>query len=389
MKTVEYLNHKLTMGLTLQQTLDALKAEFGIKHSIFDEYGLVVLNYCQIESPKGEQIVKECRSLVLALPYEDYQVPDHVPEELRSGYCDWFQVVSRSFDRFFNYGEMGVSPDVTTLTFHDKLDGSLIGVFYHNGEWLYRTRSMIMPKTVVDDLNGITWEGLIQACLDWDNFKSNPSLCEDMTYILEAVSPFNRIVTDYGNGFESYLLSVRDNINGNHLSSLVVDHLAKTLKVNRPTQYTFSTLEEALKAQNERINLEEGVVGYDRKGVPVVKMKSPAYVAAHHLRGEGVLNARRVVELININEAAEYLSVFPNDTEKFAPWINAKKELTKMVSYVYSTIQDKESQKEFALVAITHPFQGMLFAMRKGLTLNEAWFNLSTDKQVELLKKFI
>jgi hypothetical protein len=73
MQVVQYLK---------EHGIGKLVSEFGIKVKEYDE-GLLVLNYDLIESPKSHPIVMECRSLIL-----DKQ----------------FNVVSRSFDRFFNLG---------------------------------------------------------------------------------------------------------------------------------------------------------------------------------------------------------------------------------------------------------------------------------------------
>lgn len=391
MKTVQYLNEKLVEGCTMLQALEQLKNDLGIKYSIFDEYGLVVLNYCQIESPKRNEIVRECRSLVLALPYEDYQPPVNTPVELLEDYCQWFQVASRSFDRFFNYGETEEEIDVTQLTFYDKLDGSLIGVFCHNGQWLYRTRSVIMPVSVVDELAGVTWNGLIEAALGWDNFVSyvEKSGVDDITFILEVVSPHNRIVTSYGEP-NAYLLCIR-NHGGAHMTpdDVLAVSLAGYFGWKIPDSFQFTNYSDCVNSQQSRRNLEEGVVGYNEDGVPVCKVKNPAYVAAHHLRGEGVLTPRRVVDLININEWSEYLAVFPRDEERILPWVKAKETLDFEVEEVYDTLQHIENQKEFALEAIKHPYQSILFNLRKGLTYTEAWGKLSVDNQVALLHNII
>ena len=62
--------------------LVGLKEQLGIKITDYEQERLLVLNYCQINSPKNHPVVKECRQLIL-----DYDL----------------NVVSRSFDRFFKY----------------------------------------------------------------------------------------------------------------------------------------------------------------------------------------------------------------------------------------------------------------------------------------------
>ena len=75
MKVIEYIKEHGTVKLN---------EEFGIMVKKYEE-GLYVLNYDQINSPKSNDIVKECRGLIL----------DHE-----------FNIVSRSLDRFFNWNEI-------------------------------------------------------------------------------------------------------------------------------------------------------------------------------------------------------------------------------------------------------------------------------------------
>lgn len=161
--------------------------------------------------------------------------------------------------------------------------------------------------------------------------------------------------------------------------------LAKQFGWKIPDSFQFTNYSDCVNSQQSRRNLEEGVVGYNLDSTPVCKVKNPAYVAAHHLRGEGVLTPRRVVDLININEWSEYLAVFPRDEERILPWVKAKETLDFEVEGVYDTLQHIENQKEFALEAIKYHYQGILFNLRKGLTYTEAWSKLSVDNQVALL----
>ena len=59
-------------------------------------------------------------------------------------------------------------------------------------------------------------------------------------------------------------------------------------------------------------------MGYDEEGFVVVdnhwkrvKIKSPAYVAAHYLRNNGVNSKARILEIIERNEQEEFLTYFP------------------------------------------------------------------------------
>ena len=103
-------------------SLEDLTAELGIKVAQNEKYpDLYCLNYCQIKSPKTNPIVKECRSLVLEIKYID---------SVRKTEC---RIISRSFDRFFNYGEAGTGDDMkpNEMIAYEKVDGSLVGLFYY------------------------------------------------------------------------------------------------------------------------------------------------------------------------------------------------------------------------------------------------------------------
>ena len=116
-----------------------------------------------------------------------------------------------------------------------------------------------------------------------------------------------------------------------------------------------------------------------------VKIKSPAYVKAHHVRGEG-LTPKRIASLIVCNEDEEYLSVFPEDEDKFVPYLVAYSKLIREMDSVYNSISHIESQKEFALKAIEYSFSAILFsARRKVMTVEHAFNQSSESYRVDLL----
>ena len=109
------------------KTLENLTEELGIRCKVYEEENIVLLDYDQIESPKTHPIVRECRSLILALSD--------------------FSIVSRKFDRFFNHGEaLEYYSDFSfeNAVAFEKADGSLIGVYYNpfTNRWDISTRGM-------------------------------------------------------------------------------------------------------------------------------------------------------------------------------------------------------------------------------------------------------
>lgn len=341
-------------------SLQELCDEFSIKVSQNELYPeLYVLNYSQIDSPKAHSIVVECRSLVLGSIDEGKT----------------FFMVSRAFDRFFNYSENGYSPDISKLTCYEKLDGSLVSVFHYKGEWLYRTKSMIMPTLQINGFDR-TWKDLIEDTLEWSEHK--PPLGDEMyTYIFEVVSMENRVVVRYEED-RAYLLAKRNNATGECIVPVGARYV--------PRKYNFSSTEECMASVKELPNLEEGYVAYNEFGVPVCKIKSPAYLVAHRIKGEG-LTPKRIRELVVINEQDEYLAVFPEDRKYFTNYIESWNGVKDKCIEVMSTTVNVTNQKEFALLVKDYPYCGVLFtAKRSGKCVEKVLTEQTISYKVKLLE---
>ena len=103
---------------------EVLEKEYAIHSKFHPSDDLVILDYDQLDSPKHEEIVRECRGLVLNS--KDYSL------------------VSRSFRRFFNGGENRVDDNIFDWDYgahcYEKVDGSMIQLFYHNNQCKITTR---------------------------------------------------------------------------------------------------------------------------------------------------------------------------------------------------------------------------------------------------------
>lgn len=354
MKTLEYLT---------KFGLEKLVEEFSIKVSVDERFpNLRVLNYNQIDSPKNHPIVRECRSLV-------------VKEELNG---ETYSVVSRAFDRFFNQGENDVDHKLEDLTICEKVDGSIISVFYCEPYgWMYRTKSMLMPVLSVQGWDR-TWDRLIESALGWSDIDFS-IFDKDCTYIFEVVGRENRVVVNYLED-NAYLLAVRDNIDGGYCE-------IGTTKFSLPRKYSFKTTEDCMKSLKELPNLEEGYVGYEN-GIPVVKIKSPQYLTAHRLRGEG-LTPKRAIEMVVIGELDEYTSVFPEDRQYFDKYVNAWHNLESLCKTQYLNTKDIVDQKEFALNNKVF-YSGVMFQSRvTGKEPVKVLHNLETSYKIKLLQTML
>jgi T4 RnlA family RNA ligase len=337
MEVIKYLNSKGGPD----SAIEPLKEEYSIKVREYWDDGLFVLNYDQINSPKVHPITKECRGLILTYDRE-------------------WRVVSRSFDRFFNLGE---SPeeypyfDITKATCYEKIDGSLIKIYYWNGKWHVSTRGTAFAETATP--MGDVFKDLVYKALGIEKDTDFQLWCighfeSECTEVFELTSRENRVVTQY-EGYKLWYLGTRHNHSGEYDYNPNI-----TNGVCIPKKFTFSSVDSIIKSSKELKNLEEGYVCY-QDGTPIVKVKSPAYVAVHHIRGEGTPSPKRIMQLVLMNEQDEYLKYFPEDEEFFTPYIMALLDLQMEMVKLWEEVKEVKDQKEFALVVKDKIYSAALF----------------------------
>lgn len=351
--------------------VNVVNTAYGIKVKQYDNGfspNLFVLNYDQIESPKMEPIVKECRGLIL-------------DESLN--------IICRPFDRFFNLGEADTDKlDLSDFVFAPKLDGSLIKVYHWYGCWRIATRGTAFAESNVGDW-GITFQDLALSALGFKTISEFDDWCMNtvqmnvgQTYLFELTAPENRVVTPYSDR-KMTLLAIRNTGTGEYVQPSDLER--ENLNINNVVGYTAS---EIVQKANELKNLEEGFIGYNRNGVPEIKVKSAAYVAVHHIRGEG-LNEKRSCELVLSGEVEEYLTYFPEDAKILDKYIKGWALAQKTIHAVYEYFKHIEDQKEFALAIANSSQKGVMFTARKlGISTTEALARATISSKVDIVKMF-
>lgn len=365
MKTLDFIKNN-------NGNVHKLKEAFGITVKEYEEEGLFVLNYSQIDSPKSHPIVMECRGLIIDSS---------------------LNVVSRSFDRFFNLGEAPETQyhlDWSKATVFNKMDGSLIKLYYWSGKWHFSTRGTAFAESDCMGF-GITFKDLCLKASNAENSEVLQSYCENaeldpsVTYILELTCRENRVVTVY-EGTKLHFLAARNNKTGEFVS---VDRFQTHFLMGWEDieKFSFVNADEITKSAELLPDLKEGYVVY-QDGKPVCKVKSPAYVAVHHLRGNGTPNVNRVMELVCIGEQEEYLTYFPEDRDYFTPYIEAKDTMLKELDKLFLGTKDIVDQKDFALTIKDNPCSWLLFSARKSnCTPSEIFLNAPINKKVNSLSR--
>lgn len=363
MQVIEFIKQHGTQALTEEYAISVKKVD-----------DLLVLNYNQIDSPKTHPLVIECRSLILE--------------------AETLKVVSRGFDRFFNYGEaLNVMPEIdfSKAVAHEKVDGSLIKIYNHKGRWYVSTRGTAYAES--DCMGyGVTFAELVYKALgvaNDDEFQVRCRLSDlwhGFTYIFELTSVENRVVKRY-EGYKLHYLAARENKSGRYASDTEKE-TALRFGAEEIQEYRFDSVDECMNTVKSLKNLDEGYVIY-QDGEPICKMKSPAYVAVHHIRGEG-LNPKRIMQLVLSGEEDEYLTYFPDDAEVMEPYIEAYGVMIIDLRNAYRATKHIEDQKEFAIAVAKSPFKAVLFTARsRGLSYMEALKAQRDSNQVELLKGFV
>ncbi|RJQ30304.1 hypothetical protein C4565_00535 [Candidatus Parcubacteria bacterium] len=343
------------------KTLEDLKNELGINTAVHPELPLVIFNYDQIDSPKTHPIVRECRALTLDK--------------------DW-DLVSRSFNRFYNWGE--VAHEMKLFNFSkswasDKEDGSLVKLYNYKGKWHASTRGSFG----LDHVNGspYTWQELFLKGLQLsslDDLKLDPNL----TYVTEFVSPYNKVVRKYVEP-KFYLLTTfcGEQEMPVDVTDSVVDH-----GMLRPTQYKFINIDEVIShigliAENDPSY--EGIVicddSYNRW-----KIKSPKYLALHAMWGNGNLFLPKyLLPFILSGDTDELLAYYPEVKDVLYQYKNQVDAALVELIKIWQQCWEIESQKEFALAIVGKTsFSGLLFTLRRKYgkeqtldLLKEAWKN--------------
>lgn len=351
--------------------LNALTEQLAISVKKVDD--LLVLNYNQIDSPKTDPIVMECRSLILE--------------------AGTLKVVSRSFDRFFNFGEaLNVMPDIdwNKAVAYEKVDGSLIKIYCHKGHWYISTKGTAYAES--DCMGyGVTFQELVWKALGVKNDyefqgKCKTFLWEGFTYMFELTSVENRVVKRY-EGYKLHYLACRGNHSGDYIKS--EKDQALMFGAHEIKEYRFDSPEACLHTARELKDLDEGYVIY-QDGVPIAKIKSPAYVAVHHLRDS--LNMGRdnaLIPVVVTGECDEVISYFPEYESRIREIEVVWNGIVDKAKHAYSEVCNIENQKEFAQTVMSKvpKLSAIMFSARKlDKTTHDVIMSLETNRKVRLVE---
>ena len=275
-----------------EQGFDKAVKTFQLKVREYDHK--VLLKYDQLSAPTlmANIEVQECRGLVLEK--------------------GTWNVMSLAFTKFFNADESNAHKvDWNTANVLEKLDGTLIQVYWDwtNKEWYAGTTGTAEGEGEVNNKMGTTFNSLF-----WDTvtkqYALNPCMLDkDHVYVFELTTPYNIVVKPHGES-SATLLTVRNRVTLKELSWKDLEMVSESLRV--PLVKRFD-----LNANNVGVLLRtfENMIWHDEGYVVVdanfnrIKIKNPAYVAVHHLKGKTA--EHNIITIVKSNEIEEFASTFP------------------------------------------------------------------------------
>lgn len=282
--------------------LTSLCSAYKLTSRLHPHLPLVQLSYSQRESDLANEVVQECRGLIL-----------------EKG--SW-RVVALPFTKFFNADEPAAAAvrkafDWSTARVYEKLDGSIATLYHHCDRW--HVSSMRVPDAA-GEVPGVGVGTF--ASHFWETFAASGYRLPEPTgrcYTFELCLPGNTIVVRHSRASLT-LIGARD------LTTLVeedVEEAAAQLGWAAPRKLPGPHDLTSVKAAACALNPvdQEGFVCVD-SAFRRIKVKSPGYVALHRLPPgeEGVasgggadprLQRRRLLEVARCREGDEFLSYFP------------------------------------------------------------------------------
>lgn len=303
------------------------------------------------------------------------------------------------FDRFFNeFEKEKTNIDWKTAEIQEKIDGTMIGVWFDGEKWVVTTRGSFYDKIVPEERR---YDKFFWKIFGKEKIKE---LDESLCYVFELVSSKNRIVTKYSEEFVA-LIGARIIIDELALNpgfpefrQRWLDMTAARLSVKRPERYGVLDNVDKIRALfSEQPTDFEGFVVVDAD-MHRIKIKGEEYMRLARIKnlslkeifyniiGRKEKQTDGTITTYDIDP--EFLKAFPEVEETrnkvFKWWKGYRQNVCDIFNEIYQEHED--SRKEFAFEAIKYPCKGMLFALLDNRCLEE---EIKYESIKDILKEYI
>jgi hypothetical protein len=276
----------------LKHGIEKTIKDFQLKSRDYDSK--ILLKYDQLSAPTlmANIEVQECRGLILEK--------------------NTWKVMSLAFKKFFNSEESNAHKiDWNTAKILEKLDGSCIQVYYDWNDmvWYAGTTGTAEGEGEVNNKMGTTFNSLF-----WDTVNNKYTFNEcllnkDLIYVFELTTPYNIVVKPHGESTAT-LLMVRNRVSLEELSWDELNMVSESIGIPLVKSFDLNVnnVGHLLKTFENMPWSEEGYVVVDAN-FNRIKIKNPAYVAVHHLKGKTA--EHNIITIVKSNEIEEFASTFP------------------------------------------------------------------------------
>jgi hypothetical protein len=365
--TMETPLQKLALVEYLQtHTVEQLKEEFDISSKPHKEFPNLILFKYGIKSPKAHDITRDSRGIILDS-------------------ADSWKPISFPYRRFFNYGE-GVADtiDWTSAKVYHKLDGSLIPFYWAFGKWNVATSGTPDADTPLSNTTTLTFKQLFLETFKELGYLFPKNEDQDKTFVFEFMSIHNQVVVKYPKA-DIQLTGVR---NINTYQEYDPSIFAAKYNWKAVGHIPLNTIEDVLSSAESLNGVNgEGYVVCDAN-FNRIKIKSPSYVALHHLKGG--LNSVELIDTVLKGEGDELISYFQEYKEIINDIQNKVINLENTFNLKWESVKHLESMKDFALACNDSPLFSILIAKKKNkMTDLRLYLKECSDKSKKvLLDKF-
>jgi len=259
------------------------------------------------------------------------------------------------------------------IIYEEFLDGTMINLFYYNGEWRISTRSRYGAEC--NYFSDKTFKNLYEESNNIDYNLLETNCC----YTFVLMHPENRIVKKYSSASIS-LVHVVD-LSGEKPKILDLNDVKKKmdsvgLSLQYPKRLEFKTIKDSIDYVHNLDDYEiQGIVL--KSGNIRSKIRSTKYNKAKYLRG----NTRNVKELYHTlrqnNHITEFLSIFPEYDEEFKKYQQEFFDRTTKLWDLYKKCYIKKTHDKLSTIPyefrpICYELHGQYLSTRENIT----WYDV-------------
>ena len=273
--------------------------------------------------------------------------------------------ISIAMFKFFNASEAYAATqklDWRSAVVTEKIDGSLIRLAYdhYSDEWLLSSNGSIFARDV--SMLECNFEQLFVSILGGRQKYEEllTTLNTDYCYFFEVISPRNRICIPYKEE-AIYFLGRR-----NMLTFREDNVLLNFDPIRHLQQYKLYALSDCVAAAQAYEKDFEGFVVRDAN-FNRIKIKTPWYIAMHHMKGNGIITINNVIEMWQKDTLDDFVAFYPEYMNFIQPIIKHLNRLIAVADLAYvmiSRFEEIQSRADFAAHAKTYNrcIQAFLFA---------------------------